>query len=468
MLCYQCGAQLSEQDYCTSCGADVAMYKKILYASNQLYNDGLEKARVRDLSGAVISLRQSLKFYKKNIEARNLLGLVYFEMGEVVSALSEWVLSKNLRPKKNMAGNYIDIVQSSAGRLETINQTIKKYNQAYYYCTQGSKDLAIIQLKKVLSMNPKFLRAHQLLALLYMDGEQWERAQKELKKCLEIDRNNTIALGYLQEVEQALFPEDGAKAPAKRKKDDSVRYQSDNEIIIQPLNVKEPKKGNVASFLNILIGVVIGLAAMYFLVVPGITAQVRNEANRKVTEIGNQLDTKTAAIEELERQMKSLEDDKTYLQQELEGYVGPNGTMDMIDSFLEMVSNYLDSGDVEQAASDLEAFAEAVDVTQTSQALQQLYQSVLTAIGPEMGKICYDAGVEALKDKLYEEAVGNLSKAVTYDPSNVEALYQLGNAYRESGDTANAIAAYERLVEEFPDSNRVRRAQRYIDDLSEE
>ena len=65
MLCYNCGCQLSEQDFCTSCGADVALYKKIIYASNRFYNDGLEKAKVRDLSGAINSLRQSLKLNKE-------------------------------------------------------------------------------------------------------------------------------------------------------------------------------------------------------------------------------------------------------------------------------------------------------------------------------------------------------------------------------------------------------------------
>ena len=78
MFCYNCGCHLSEHDFCTSCGADVSLYKKIMCMSNRFYNDGLEKAGVRDLTGAINSLRQSLKFNKNNIEARNLLGLVYF------------------------------------------------------------------------------------------------------------------------------------------------------------------------------------------------------------------------------------------------------------------------------------------------------------------------------------------------------------------------------------------------------
>ena len=97
MICYNCGCRLSEKNFCTGCGADVTLYQKIMFASNRFYNEGLDKASVRDLSGAITSLRESLKLNKNNIEARNLLGLVYYERGEVVAALSEWVISKNIK-----------------------------------------------------------------------------------------------------------------------------------------------------------------------------------------------------------------------------------------------------------------------------------------------------------------------------------------------------------------------------------
>ena len=50
-------------------------------ASDQYYNIALEKAQVRDLTGAVMYLERSLEFNKYNSNARNLLGLVYLEMG---------------------------------------------------------------------------------------------------------------------------------------------------------------------------------------------------------------------------------------------------------------------------------------------------------------------------------------------------------------------------------------------------
>lgn len=73
-------------------------------------------------------------------------------MGECVEALSEWVISKNLKPEKNIADEYIRDVQSNQNRLSTMNQTIKKFNKALGYAWEGNDDLAIIQLKRYLAL----------------------------------------------------------------------------------------------------------------------------------------------------------------------------------------------------------------------------------------------------------------------------------------------------------------------------
>ncbi len=467
MFCYNCGCHLSEHDFCTACGADVSLYKKILHVSNMFYNEGLEKANVRDLSGAINSLRQSLKFNKNNIEARNLLGLVYFELGETVVALSEWVISKNLRPEKNIADDYIEMIQSNASRLDSINQTIKKYNQALAYCMQDSKDLAIIQLKKVLSLNPKFVRAHQLLALLYMDGEQWERAQRELQKCKKVDCNNTQTLRYLQEVEFMLTPDENVKQPGKRKKDEAIRYQSDNEVIIQPLNVREPKNNGVSTLVNIAIGLLIGIAAMYFLAVPAAEAAAKSEAQKSIAEIGNQLDAKTASIKELETKITNLQRENDSLNQELEGYVGTDGTLSTIDNLLLAATSYLETKDVTQTALNLEKIAQGINIENTSAAFQGLYNVLLTTIGPEVSATYYDTGYNAYRDEDYAVAIENLTKAVYYDVGNGDALFQLGNAYRRNEDNANAITVYTKVIELFPNTERARKSQQYIDDLAQ-
>lgn len=466
MFCYNCGCRLSEHDFCTACGADVSLYKKIIHVSNLYYNEGLEKAGVRDLTGAVVCLRQSLKFNKNHIEARNLLGLVCFEMGEVVAALSEWVISKNLRPEKNIADDYIERLQSNASRLDSINQTIKKYNQALVYCTQESKDLAVIQLKKVLSLNPRFIRAHQLLALLYMDSEEWERAERELRRCMDIDRNNTQTLRYLQEVEKMLVPDESVKQMSKRRKEEAVRYQSDNEIIIQPMNLKEPKGGGVSTLINIGIGLVIGLAATYFLMVPAAQSNAKNEAQQTITKMGNESDAKTARIQELEAQIESLQGEVTGLEQEVEGFVGADGTLKSFDNLLTAAASYLENQDIEATAADLEIIAGAVELEETSESFRRLYQTLLSTIGPELAQNYYTESYEYYRQEDFAAAIEGFSKAVYYDAGLEDALYYLGQAYRRNGDTQEAIDTYNRVIELFPDGSRARNAQEYVKQLS--
>ena len=97
--------------------------KKIVYQSNYWYNDGLRKAKIRDMSGAIMSLRKSLQFNRENIAARNLLGLVYYGIGEVPEALVEWIISKNLKSRDNIADYYIKNVQSSISVLHIADKT---------------------------------------------------------------------------------------------------------------------------------------------------------------------------------------------------------------------------------------------------------------------------------------------------------------------------------------------------------
>ena len=467
MICYQCGCNLSEHDFCTSCGADVALYKKIIYISNRFYNEGLERASVRDLTGAITSLRQSLKFNKNNVEARNLLGLVYFETGEVVAALSEWVISKNLRPKKNIADDYIDMIQTNQNRLDTINQTIKKYNQALTYCHQDSLDLAVIQLKKVLSLNPKFIRAHQLLALLYINNEEWERAKRELTKCIEIDTNNTATLRYLKEVDEMLMPEEGVKNPPKKKhKEEVIKYQSGNETIIQPVNMKEGK--GVTSLLNLGIGIIIGVAIAFFLILPARIQTAKASIDEQLRKVSEQLDVKTATIDALQLEISELTAENSSLQQDLQSYLGTDGTLQSGDSLMKAVEAYLvDPEEITVVADYLEEI-EAEDPegeTSNSEAFDSLYNTLLELVGSDIAQAYYNDGYDAYRAENYDDAIPNLERAFKYDPTNGEALYDLANAYYRIGEEDKARETYKQVIQLFPDTEKASKSEDFLEEM---
>ena len=471
MICYNCGCQLSEKDFCTSCGVDVAIYKRILQMSNRFYNEGLEKANVRDLSGAINCLRQSLKFNKNNIEARNLLGLVYFETGEVVAALSEWVISKNLRPDKNIADDYINMVQTNVTKLDNIKQACKKYNQALVYCRQDSKDLAVIQLKKVLALNPKFIRAHHLLALLYMNMEEWEKARRELVKCQVIDASNTTTLRYLKEVDKMLTPDDGAKN--KKKKNtarESVEYRSGNETIIQPMNVKEQKSSS--AMVNLLVGLAIGVAVACFLILPARIQSAKTAMTEQLRVVSEQSDSKTATINDLESRLNALQAERDSLNEEVQAYLGGEGSMETMDELLLASELYMqgpgEDGEVAQMqgiAEHLKNITGQTDVASTSAAFQSVYQLIYDDVCPKLAQAYYKEGYDAYRNGQYAEAIEQLNQAWEYDQTNVDALYYLAGSYRKNGDTDQAKKLYSQLVELFPDSERTSKANQALQEL---
>ena len=473
MVCYKCGCRSSEHDFCTACGADVALYKKILSASNRLYNDGLEKASVRDLSGAIISLRQSLKYNKNNIDARNLLGLVYFEMGEAVAALKEWVISDNIRPKKNIAADYIEMIQANQARLSSLNETIKKYNQALMYCHQDSADLAVIQLKKVLSNSPKYVRAHQLLALLYINSEEWEKAQRELIKCSHVDTNNTTTLRYQKEVERMLMPEAtaGNKAVTKKKASgNSVRYQSGNEIIIQPTNVKESK--GIGSLLNLGIGVIIGVAIACFLILPAQIQSARADIDEQLRTVSENSDAKTATIDELEQRAQKLEDENAQLKEEVASYQVNDDTLKATDNLMMAVSAYLSNpDDLDAVAAHLEALDEQIqsdeeDGSYKTESYMALYNGFVDTVRPRLVEYYYNTGYENYRARNFEDAIPDLARAFQYDETNVNALFFLGISYYRTEDYDNAKETFAKVIDNFPGTNSASQSTTYLAEIN--
>lgn len=469
MECFNCGCLLTENDFCTNCGADVRVYKKIIAASNRYYNIGLERAGVRNLSGAAESLRQCLKLNKNHVDARNLLGLIYYEIGEVVSALNEWVMSKNIQPHKNIADDYIEDIRSNPSQLDTLTQAVKKYNQALNYCRQDSLDLAVIQLKKVLSMNAKYLQAHQLLALIYVSQEEWEKADKEIEKALRIDNSNTVTLRYMREIDEAISQQE-SKNPSKKKKDkeekNAKKYKSGNDMVIQPINNKESK--GFSAVLNIMIGIMIGLAAAIFLILP---AKIQTEVDRidgQIAEYGELLSQKTADIQEKEGRIAELENEAKELAEALDAYTGTDGTIAAYEQLLEAVSLYLaeDTPDFMAVADNLGKIDENYVAEEAPEYFKSVYESLYVLIGPDVSKSYYQTGLAEYNLQNYSEAIRYLEMAVAFNERDSQALFRLAEAYYRSDDMEHAKIYYERIIELFPGYQSAVTARKRLDAIA--
>ena len=458
MRCYKCNSVLSETNFCNSCGTDVTLYKKIVRMSNTYYNMGLAKARVRDLSGAADLLRRSVRIDKRNVNARNLLGLVYFEMGECVAAFAEWVISKNIKSEKNVADVYLKAVQSNPNKLNLMNQSIKKYNIALEAARQGNTDMAVIQLKKILSMNTNFLKAQQLLALLYMKDGEYDRALKILNKSILIDVNNTLTLKYIDEINK--IKQEKAKAKGKTrplKKQPKVIVQnndreelSGNDVII-PKNAYKDVNYGLLTFINIVVGIVIGAALVFFIVTPAKNSDVDKDYKDKINSYQDKVAMLNISVSELERQIQNLTNEKTQLQNALQEANNQKVDTKIYDIIIEASNKYV--------AKDLVGCADVLSTVDTakltSESMMATYNALKTETYAKAGEHYNNVAYKAFNSNDYTTAVPAFEKAVIYAPDNVGLWYNMGKCYKAQNGGVNnekSVACFEKVIELAPDS----------------
>lgn len=332
VLCPHCGAQVRKNGYCSECYLPLSMLKKAQNTSNYYYNIGYDRASARDLSGAIESLLQALRYNKRNVPARNLLGLIYYEMGEAVQAMSEWVMSINYQQENNLATKYLKELKKDPARLESVDQLARKFNMAIQYAHSEDYDLSILQLKSALSDNPHFVKGYLLLALLYIGTDNYEKARVTLRRVLKIDKANFLAVHYLREMgdteeniiemrkqnvdndglldddylEEIVVTEDG-RAPKKIEKKNlfqEIKAKKDTSV------VRTGQFGQVSlakySGLYMLLGLVFGVLLFSFFILPGQKKKLRVENEQLIKTYSEELAGKNSTINSLSAEVDSL------------------------------------------------------------------------------------------------------------------------------------------------------------------
>lgn len=461
MRCYKCGSVLSANDICPKCQADVSIYKKTAMVSNIYYNKGLEKARVRDLTGAIETLKVSLMINKYNINARNLLGLIYCEMGEVVEALSQWVMSKNLAPEDNVADSYIKKIQSNQNKFESVTNAIKKYNISLNYAKDKNYDMAVIQLKKIAVANPHFVKAHLLLALIYMKDNEYTRAKKLLNSVLRIDKNNTLAYKYLGEINQIQSVKDndtaGSFLPKKKVKEEDNKPLTGNDVILPRSSYKEPSNGAI-TIINVLVGIVIGAALIWFLVMPSRYKGITEEYNRNLADYSEKLSSGNVELNSLESELNTVKADKEALEEQLSKVNGTEGGNKLLIAVVEAANEYIANNRTAAAEKIVD-----VDVSELpSDSAKTLYNTISAATFVNASYDFYNRAQTAYSKSDYASAVSDYVKAFKCDSTNVNAAYYAAKCYVALSQTDNAKKYYEYIVNDFKTSGYYKEANDYV------
>ena len=402
MKCPLCSRDIPYNKFCPYCKKNIIVSKKIISISNAFYNIALRQVKNNELSNAITNLKKSITLCKTNSNARNLLGLIYFQIGKIGDALKQWVISSSFKKTDNIASNYLILSQQNPKQLDMYNDAIKFYNQGLSYINQNNDDMGLIQLKKSLELNPNFIDALNLLALCYIYQDEDAKAKKLLERALQIDISNPIALRYYKN-NFGQLPQINKNAAASKTKNKFINLFNFSQIAI---------------FLS---GIFFGIITIYILVYPTQIGSKNNEIAQLQKDLGN--------IQEMYDQLnKKYNDELPKLKQENDILTKNNIEYhqqildEQIENSLDDVQSLYAAKKFEQAADILYNLDIGAESKLSAQAL-----SLKNKVYPKAAKSFYDRGIKNYRNKNYDKAKENFQKALLYSDSMADKI----NSYLE-------------------------------------
>ena len=428
--------------------------RRLEQISNGYYNLGLSLAKERNLSSALNALSISLGLNKKNTDARNLYGLIQFEMGEETKALISWVISININPINNPAQNYLQKLRNKSAYLEKSQDAISKYNKAISQIKTVNYDMARITLKQAVDIRPHFIKAMLALALLDIREGKSSEARKLLDNVLSIDRFNTKAITYLEEMKPL------TEKKARKEKLSVIGSPVKKEKTVENANngmpVTEIYKNYSGMFtaINVGIGLIVGACAMVFLYMPTMKVALNNAHNKEIVEISQQLNDVNLSIETLKSENEGLNEQVNKLT-EVNNTSTENMNYKLLQYvyFLGLIKEY-NTKNYTRAA---EIFSN-LDVGQLTDVDNGLGISVTGTFAEMAPKMREDGPKLLLKvaDGLnrsgdFAGAIGYYDAALRISPDYVEAKYKKALAYKTMGDVDTANNLFTEIITNYPD-----------------
>ncbi len=464
MKCPNCGFEFFEGCHCPDCGVDVYVFRKTRGASIRLYNEALKLAEERDLSGAAANLEQSLLFDKNNIPARNLLGLIYSEMGRIGDALKHWIISTSMQAEGNAAAGYIDYLQKNAREMEKYNDAIRMYNQAIHYLKQGSDDLAVIQLKKSIDNNPDFLDAYNLMTLCCIEDKNAKRAQHFNEIVLKRDIRNPLAMHYAKLLGNTPVSPSPLKKAEKSKTPAAVSVKKTDSNPPIPRYKRREKTNSVLEkrdLITFLAGIGVAVIVILVLIVPALNESKNNKIKELETAVENyagETDMTPEEVLAMRTELEKLQAENKLLRSE----ENKQANLELLATAVAQMTD----GDFEACVTTLDT----IDTVSFSEEDLAKYNSVKTTAYPKAADSYYTKGKSQFLSNNFTEAKTYLETALNYTSTENfvdDTLFYLAKIAEEDGDTMKAKDYYNKIVKEYSDSNQISNVKNALQKLNE-
>lgn len=422
---------------------DKTSFRKI---ANAYYNIGLQRAQLNDLTGAAGYLKEALHYDKYCIEARNLLGLIFYEMGETADALVQWIISCNFEPDpdRNIADHYLNEIQRKTSVIENDSDLVKRFNQALNIAQNGGEDFAVIELRDITKKKPNFVKAQLLLALLYMQEGEHIKAGRALLEVLEIDHNNPQAGVLMEEVKKLTGKSEIEKA--KLKNAFSHRELEDGDVII-PRQERTTGGGRIA--LYIVSGVLLGLMIFYLLILPAIRRGYVDELNDSIAKNSSEMSSINARYGMLDESFRELNEKYLDVSKKLNAYEAENAAFTEMYEKLNGIVGSMNEGNIEEAVNSYLSVDRSLI---TAEPLLSQLQDVDRLMLNEAFDSIVQRGTDNWNAGDKEKAEYYYLLALDIKTDDPEAMYLLARLYQSQDRITEANVLFDRIVGEHPEN----------------
>lgn len=426
--------------------------------SNRFYNIALDRAKSRNLYGATVLLKKALAFNSKNINARNLLGLIFYEEGAITEAIVQWFISKDLYKNSiNPANEYLTRVQEDKD-TENAFKSVKIYNSAIddinprnEYLEFERNDNAMIKLYKAVECNDHNVKAMALLALLLLKVGDHIKAGAYLLKCQKIDNGNTFINEHMDYVLK-----NTKKSEVKEKRIQniySIKKLENDDAILPRKYIKLSENQKV---IFVLIGIIIGALSYSFILSPNMHSS-RNFANQnEVVRYAEMVNDQNKIIRDITIENNELKANYEDASVKLKAYEEQNKMFTAQYETLNSIISDFDNGYISRAAkSYMELDKDAITEEQLVVLLNQA-RSRIEGIG---AKRLFELGTESWNGGNKNAAISYYKLSLSINPDDAQVMFYLARLYQNLERYKEANELFDKIIAQHPDSNYAKRSR---------
>ncbi len=335
---------------------------------------------------------------------------------------------------------------------DDVRSSIMLYNKAVESLRKGSEDIAIIELRKAVSINPGFHEARNLLGLCYAYTGEYGNANSMFGSVIDSERNGLKAYVYRKSLggelpsglQEIISNEEDKQQKSRKKASNKKQGQKDP----QGRQLRE-------SILKYAIGFVLGALLVF---IPAYAGLFGGDAQTIKQQDNAELNTLREEKKALEEELQEERAENERMQNKYDAVLKDlEDTQNTIDYFTEARKLH-DIRKLEAEGRYIKA-AELVvvlDKINWEKPEKDWMDSLKDTVLPQAAMMIYEEGKDLCHNQQkFMEGLKKLEKVSEYQedfPGQDGVLYYMGKCYQGIGQYDSALECYNKILNDYPGS----------------